>query len=59
MAARVELLVSAAQPVALLERLGPMALSATAAMQAMAELAAQVLQALMEQPCLKMVALAG
>ena len=53
------MLVSAAQPVAHLARLGPTASTAMVGQLAMVATAARVLQALMEQPCLQMVALAG
>ena len=59
MVVQAELLVSAAQPVAHLARLGPTASTAMVGQLAMVATAARVLQALMEQPCLQMVALAG
>ena len=59
MVVQAELLVLAAQPVAPLARLGPTASTAMVGQLAMVATAARVLQALMEQPCLQMVALAG
>ena len=59
MVVQAELLVLAGRPVVRLARLVRMASTVTEVRQAMAATAARVLQALMEQPCLQMVALAG